>query len=886
MQVLLVGLALAMTLGSLALEHRLVDAHLSVVETNRIWAARLAAYSRLGTLAAETNALGNDILVRRHLDAARTNLERNMRKFLAALEVERERLSDLPNPEIRALVGTALAQLEAHMVRHAAGSRSVLSYLEDGHEALAVREMAAIDLTYYELSRALDLMQRAVRSAQHEQLVEQAIAAQELRHSLGVGAVAAIVVILGVGSLGLSERRELARRTRDITQHAALIESVFWQVADGIVMTDDHGIIELVNPAVSALFGYTRAELIGRNVSMLMAEPQRSEHDSHLASYRATGIARIIGVGREVMARHKDGSVSPFHLNVARVDVGGRLLFTGILRDISDQVESQRALRDAKELAESATRAKSRFLATMSHEIRTPMNGVMGMTELLLHTELNPGQVEYARSALASAQALVGLIDDILDLSKIEAGRLELEELEFELVTQLEESVEMFVGAARSRKLVFDSVLDPRLPFTVYGDPSRLRQVLVNLIGNAQKFTQEGAVVVRARILSADPVEQLEVEVSDTGPGISPERHTAIFEPFTQADSSTTRHFGGSGLGLTICRELVGRMHGEMGVDSELGQGARFWLRLPLREADCQRSDPSAAPLRGVRAHVLGLAGSARDAAISCLQAVGAEVSSSEETALCADVEADLICVCGGWDAMEPPDLRHLPSGCARLFLAPDLPAGTTTSLLERGFDAYARTPLRRQSLANLALAALSQRAAHRTGPHALLTEASVRSIASESRSVGESEHRVVEEPADEVGLKPGLRVLVAEDNPTNQLIVQHMLELLGANVEVAATGVEALRHLSEAEFDLVLMDCQMPQLDGYETTRRLRAGAGENRDIPVIALTASAIAGDRERCLESGMDDHLTKPIGMAELQAGIERWADGRHRRGDDSA
>ncbi|MCF4164756.1 PAS domain S-box protein [Zavarzinia compransoris] len=532
----------------------------------------------------------------------------------------------------------------------------------------------------------------------------------------------------------ISERK---RAEEAIRASEATMRAVIETAVDGVIIIDDAGKVQIYNPACQKLFGYPASEVIGRNVRMLMPLPYREEHDGYISNYQRTGVRKIIGIGREVVGQRKDGSTFPMELSVGEAMADGKKVYVGIIRDLSERIEAMEAVTTAKQ-ADAANRAKSEFLATMSHELRTPMNGILGMTGLLMDTPLTTEQREYAEAVQKSGETLLTLLNNILDLSKIEAGRFELYDRPFDPNEVLDGIAAVWESQANRKGLEFFVTNDLRGVSALIGDPDRLRQILVNLVSNAVKFTSSGFIALRVkREASMGEKVVLRFEVKDSGIGIAEDVQNRLFRKFEQADADTARTYGGSGLGLAICRQLTEMMGGHIGLVSAPGRGSTFWVTLPFDV-----------------------------------------------------VEAE-------------------------------------------GYEDGAR----------------------------------IEKAAAEKRS--------------ENTVPNSLKILVAEDHPYNQKLMLARLGAAGHSVTLANDGVEALAKATEQEFDLVLMDVRMPEMDGIQATAEIRKLPPPHGTVPIIAVTAHAMRGDRERYLEAGMDDYVSKPVDFGALFQVVQKVLD-RHHKG----
>ena len=634
---------------------------------------------------------------------------------------------------------------------------------------------------------------------------------------------------------------------------------------DAMIVADAGGIIQTVNDQTERLLGYARAELVGESIEVLVPDAQRAAHPAHRASFMAAPSTRAMGVERELEARHKDGHGIPVSVTLSPVHTVDGLWAIAAVRDVTERKRITDELSIAHERAVEASRLKSVFVANMSHEIRTPLNGVIGMAGLLADTALDGEQREYVEAVRVSGDALMAVIEDILDFSKIEAGKLELDQRPFDVREVVEGACAMLAPRAFSKGVELLSWLDDGIWESVYGDGARLRQVLVNLLTNAVKFTASGEVVLHVSEDRNVAQTGLRFEVSDTGIGIDASATEKIFDSFTQADNSTTRRYGGTGLGLAISKRLVEVMGGHIGVHSIPGAGSTFWFTIAVAAAPAEHGPSEPASIASVRTLIVDDNHTSR----MILEHQLASWDMACTTA--ADPRAALVVLRAAAQSGRPYDLVVLDARTPHM-------TGLELAAAIRSDRSLAGT-----HLLMLTSSGTGRAAATRAGIDGLVTKP-VRQghLRDEIMRVlglnapGERPDGQGPSGSERVDFSDLVRqpsVLVAEDTPVNQVVARRLLEKRGLRVDMAADGLQALDCHAGSSYELIFMDCQMPALDGYQATREIRRREGTDRHTPIVAMTAHTLRGDRERCLDAGMDDYLAKPIALNLLDEILTR-------------
>lgn len=691
--------------------------------------------------------------------------------------------------------------------------------------------------------------------------------------SIGFAIVSVLAVLMYLALRTAYTNRLWTERVLEAIQKANLSEKKYHTIlssaVDGMVTINADGLVQDFNAAAERLFGYRQDEVLGQNINMLMPEPYAASHDGYIRAYLNTGIKRVIGIGREVIGKRKDGSTFPMNLSVSQYEVAGDPQFVGIVRDISDSKELLENLEEARSVAERANRAKSDFLSAMSHEIRTPMNGIIGMSDTLSQTSLKGSQIDMVKLISESAHSLLEIIDSILDFSKIEAGKLEIERNPMQVADVVEKTCLLLDYMARKKNVELTMFIDPGIPEKVLGDALRVRQVLLNLVSNAIKFSggqlRSGHVSVRVLLIEHNQEQvTVEIQVADDGIGIDEASQSKIFEPFDQADLSTTRRFGGTGLGLPIARHLVEMMGGEITLQSTPGKGATFTVILPLisqpKKSDFNRPSPD---ISGLSCFVIGGVDSLAEDFEIYLKAAGALVERISDL----DAVLERVCIIAPSLMVWIIDARHEKPSLAEIRAAALACPNFDIRLVFVG-RGKRRNPrqedkdlvivdgnvLRRQTLTKaVAVAAGITPPEVDTLPDKIPSTA----IIPLSREEALQERRLI---------------LVAEDNETNQQVILKQLSLLGIFADIADNGRDAFERWKQNDYALVLTDLHMPDMDGYALAAAIRAEETDLAHVPIIAYSSSIAHDKRDSALD--FDDWLRKPVPLETLRVTMVKW------------
>jgi len=669
-----------------------------------------------------------------------------------------------------------------------------------------------------------------------------------------------------------ADSQESIRKKAQISLEASEVRNrtMMNSLVDGLISINEKGIIENINNSACRLYGYSKLEILGKNIKILMPNPYQSEHDEYLSNYLRTGKGKVIGNEVKVTGLKKDGSIFPMELSVSKMIIGGKTKYSGIIRDDTERLKNENELIKAKEDAQRADVAKSNFLASMSHEIRTPMNGVLGMIELLQDTPLNTQQEDIVKTISNSGLALLEIINDILEYSKIEAGKIEIELIKFNLEQTIYDVTHLLLVKAEEKNIELSFYYHTDCPTHVIGDAGRIRQIMLNLVGNAVKFTDKGRVLVEVKCQSqVNNHYNICIEVTDTGIGLDNRTKQKIFESFTQADNSTSRKFGGTGLGLSISKQLVELMNGKLNVKSIKGEGSTFWIELNLENAEFQDAiertgienisvlivDENPVNLKILRKQLEKFRMLVDDT-LNPLDALPLMISAKQsgneyKLVIIENKMSELSGDNLGRIILSHKDFKHTPL----IILTSSSGLGKTKVFKDIGFSAYLTKPILSDML-------------YKTLSHVLITP----DKNNENNRIL-TRHSIIDAELDGKYIPKQLngKILLVEDILINQKVALGLLNSFNLEIDIANNGKEALEKYTQVKYDIILMDCQMPIMDGFEATKIIRK---TDKSTPIIAVTANALSTDRDKCNQAGMNDYLAKPFNRQQLIDILDRW------------
>ena len=864
----------ATILFTLYLNHVVTTSYTSSIDENAKWSARLQNYQQLATLGGGANAPGNRIFDTHDVARETSALAESKGAFYNALAAARSELDDLDEPNVRARLVARFDAIDSEMTSMVGEGGIILREYEAGR-------MTEMDEYFYSLNGAFGVLYGEVAAVQRSLFDEQKLRADSLRRwefaigGLIFGIVCAVTLYGHFLARRLaSDALERERLMRDIRENEQRFRALAQLAPVGIVELSPNGDATFLNDAWTVLTGVhlEKAQRLGWVCAI-----HPGDSDAVMVKW-GESIARKSTFNSEFRFVRPDGAINWVSASFAPVfgETGRLAGFLGTVTNVSKHKEAEAALVAAKEAAERAEQAKGDFLANMSHEIRTPLNGVIGMAGILLDTELTPEQVEFANTIRICADGLLAVINDVLDFSKIEAGKLDVDIVDFDVHLAVAESIGVIRHKTEEKGLEIVALVHPGVPAFLKADPGRVRQILLNFISNAVKFTEKGEIEIQVQCLEREADRcTVKFSVRDTGVGIPEAHQDRMFKSFSQADASTTRKYGGTGLGLAISQRLVHMFGGEIGFESAEGLGSTFWFTLPAAISSEAVTAAAGKSIKGSRILVVDDNSTNRRILQILLESWGCRFALAANTEEALGLLERAVETCDRFHVALIDNNLGESDGfdLGRTIKSDPRFEGTTPVLMtsagrrgdaelarQLGFFAYLTKPVVNQRL-------------HETIAAALDSNAGVAAMPVSSSPAGAS--------LDTGTTDRDIDVLVAEDNVVNQKVIMRLLSKLGYRANVVENGLEAIRALAANSYHIVLMDCQMPEMDGFEATRVIR-GLGESfSGIPIVALTANAMEGDRGRCLEAGMDDYAAKPINQRDLDEVIRRTLDSRVER-----
>jgi len=729
---------------SLVVNHGIMNIYTKSNKISEKWSDRQARYIALSDLATKVIAPGNDVFESRDVVKESIRFKALVRKLYKDIAASKNEIVKNVTQLLAKKMLASLAEAETNLQDLEYKAISILGLMKADRIVLAGRHMAAMNRHYSQLSLSLSTLGalvRVVKSKHLEKQVKAAIQLKNYEYAIAFAMLLVMVMVIIYGKKMSRTMREMDKIKQGyvdtIKQKDKYNSLILSNATEGIMTINSSGEILSANPALEQLFGYSVSELIGQNVKMLMPDDVATSHDSYLKNANARMEFQRLAENRELIGEHKDKSWFPIEIDIVSIDYEGQTIFLGQIHDISKQKETEEILINAKAAAEKTLKMKSQFLATMSHEIRTPMNGILGMAELITDTSLDAEQTSYVNTISSSGKSLLNIINDILDYSKLESGLYDFESKNFDLYKSIKEACTLLETKATEKNITIKIKYDKACAPYYVGDSHRINQIIINLMGNAIKFSHDNTVQINVlNKRKFDNKAEIKIEIIDKGIGLKPESIVDLFQAFTQADSSTTRNYGGTGLGLSISKQLAEAMGGSIGVDSVYGEGSTFWFTIQLPTSTGESEE-------------------------------GGKQNSTEDEELLNIIQ----------------DIKG--------------------------------------------------------------------------------------------------RVLLAEDNSVNQKIALFMLKDLNIEIDLATNGEEALSMYLEKEYDLILMDCQMPVVDGYDATKAIRELEQAGKSVSIVALTANALVGDDKKCFEAGMNDYLSKPFKQKQLILKVVKWLSHSNRK-----